>query len=235
MRSVIEYSQLLHNQIGNQYLYVLILLAMAMYLVNRLRKNEVKRMSIPWLYSLAVLIAMISPTSYLLVMKLHIGAARAESVFFMLPVIPLAAVSLLELYDKLHPYIRQVGVVLAVFVLLIASQPWRFTKEQWMISNPTTAKVSHEVIELSDMIGEGGVVAPPEIQASLREINTNIRVQPEDVDGADYNQGIDYICSTDYEYYVVRSATLDELWLDVFEFTQIGNTEHYHVFRRVNK
>ena len=233
MQKMLEYSQLLHNQIGKQYLIILILFALVVRLLYRLQHKEQHEHNLPWLFVLVTMIVLISPISYLFVMKLHIGPTRAESVFFVLPVIPVAALAIIELYSLGKQYTKYAGILMVAFVLLISSQPWKYTKENIVITGLTGARIGREIAELAELMPEGGAVVPPEIHPYLREANPNLRLQPEGIDGSDYNEGISYIVEHDYDYYVVQAATVDEQWLAELGFERFGETGQYYIYRHV--
>ncbi|SFT32938.1 hypothetical protein SAMN02910301_0350 [Lachnospiraceae bacterium XBD2001] len=227
------YFETMQNLLGQQYpvAIVLSLFAVETWLIMRNRRRSDDRFAL----CVAIVCAVVSPLYFMYLRVLHVPRGTMAVAFQILPCVALAAFGLTVLGQYLaSKYGKRVWLLLAIGVIVLASQPWTFTKSRIIFSNPGTAKVDAEVYELADMMDEGTAFMPSKMATQFCEVQSQTNVCFDDdffvVKMQTPTDMVNAIFTYQSDYLVCPKEACDAEWFGIYGYQEIGETEHYIVF-----
>ena len=230
------YFNVLRQAIGQNYLMTFLLLVSAWHVLQLLRGKRTAGVFDYLFYGVWILVITPLYVGFLTVVGVPHGSFPLA--YQLLPSIALAAIAFGKSGIVLEErFGRKAWLALVLVVALLASQPWSYTTSKIQITSFKQPKVDAEVVELSELMGEGLAYMPWDMAIQFREIQSETGVcldgeygKPEVESTTDLIHAIDaygvnyVVCPREYD---------NPEWFGGYGFIPVGETTHYIVYHGV--
>ena len=232
MTYFIEHSLNLRQQVGSSYEWMIVISFLVGTLMWRWYRKDSKPITATWLYVGSVALVLISPISYVMSRILQMGQKQLYAIFNLLPSIAMAAIVLAMCLGVLEKKIgRWKSIIILLLVIVIcAGTPWTYSVNNFQIRRWSSAKVSEDIENISNMMVQGKAAVPDKVRGQLREVNRNIVFTEQQPDEKNLADILKVVKEEDCDYMVVRKEYDNIEWLAFEAFSKVGETERYVVY-----
>ncbi len=220
----------------------LMLLLLILFLYSEVWKNEQQKLSykknrewlclVTTLLGLWLILSLIYPVFPNFWSRLHILAYQMRAIFCMIPSLGLVCYCLaIELREKKG--LAKLGTICLIFSMVIMSITVTNTVTSKNFTSFSLGKIDAEVVELSNLMESGKVIAPVRVASQLTEFESNNAVcYGLNVRYDETNNESMMMCAAaeGCDYIVMEPEYVNEGYMNYNGYEYKGATEHYVVY-----